>query len=101
MLKKNNLKFLLYFFLLLFSCGLCGKSCIVISLPFDLESDIDKRIQDAVTQDFVVQGVDYTSDIAFEEKEFFYLIGFKVGDRVGVKELKKAIEIADAIKNSD
>jgi len=70
---------------------LCEKSCVVISLPFDLEDNIEKKIQDAVSEDFLVGGVNYSSDIAFEEKEFFYLIGFQVGDKIGAKELKKAV----------
>jgi len=112
-LSKYNLNFFLYLFLFFQTTVYaqvkhddqsCGKSCIVISLPFDqalrqaslarVGTRQDERgclLQDAVQEEFVVQDVDYTSDIAFEEKEFFYLIGFKRGDRVGYSQLQKAV----------
>jgi len=66
------------------------KSCIVITLPSDLD-EINRRIQEAVSDPFVVTRITYDADIALENAEFFYLISFASGDTVGSHDLQLAL----------
>jgi len=66
------------------------KSCIVITLPSDLD-EIDSQIKGAMPEPFVVKSVTYNSDIKFEDKEFSYLIGFTQGDTVDFNDIQLAV----------
>ncbi|MFC1842972.1 BamA/TamA family outer membrane protein [Candidatus Dependentiae bacterium] len=71
------------------------KSCIVITLPSELDSienkAIENKIKDAVPDSFEVKQLSFESDITFEKKEFLYLVGFQEGDKIGFKDLQYAV----------
>lgn len=49
-------------------------------------------IQKSCVESFVVESVTYDSDVYFDEKEFFYLIGFSSGDEVNAARIVNAVE---------
>jgi len=70
--------------------GQMKKSCIVITLPSDLD-EINKQIQEVIVEPFVVSRVTYNADITLGDKEFSYLIGFSQGDTVDSHDVQLAV----------
>ena len=63
----------------------------IVITRFSSINDIEATIKEALSDSFIVEQITYSSDIFFEEEEFFYLVGFQERQIVESYDLLQAV----------